>query len=241
MEKGVDLMTQPLEGSIVRIGKEDGSIVGLGFLIDNKTILTCAHVISEALGVVDSPRMPESCIHLDFPLLNPGKTPKILRAHIISWSPESEDDIAGLELDNQLPEGAQSIILTNGYGDDLWGHGFRAFGFPASFDNGVWASGVLRAETANGWMHIEDTKGPGHRVEPGFSGSPIWDDELKAVIGMVVAAETEYGNKVAFIIPAKILIKHCHDKINSKQIPLGKSLTGDKIYNFRPCHLKIAI
>ena len=228
-------MALQLERSIVRIRKEDRSIVGSGFLTNNNTILTCAHVISAALNIQDYPKMPESSIYLDFPLLDSGGNCKIFSAHVVSWSPESEEDIASLEVDDQLPQGAQSIILTNANEVDLWGHNFRAFGFPATLDNGVWASGVLRAKTANGWIHIEDIKDQGHRVEPGFSGSPVWDDELKSVVGMVVAAETEPGKKVAFIMPAKFLIKYCPERDNSKQIPLSKLINvPDLPQNFLP-------
>lgn len=221
MEKGVIAMVLPLERSIVRIRKEDGSIVGSGFLTRNKSILTCAHVVSAALGIEDSLKQPESCFYLDFSFLNAKKNPETLRAHVVSWSPESEDDIACLELYDHLPEGAQGIILKDISEIDLWGHNFRAFGFPTSFDDGVWASGVLRGKTANKWIHIEDIKDPGHRIEKGFSGSPVWDEKLEAVVGMVVASEREPGNKVAFIIPANILTKYIYND-NNNQMPLAK-------------------
>lgn len=68
--------------------------------------------------------------------------------------------------------------------EDFWGNIFRVLGFPEGRPHGVWASGELRAELANGWMQLEDVKQPGYRLEPGFSGAPIWDEKLEGVVGM---------------------------------------------------------
>ncbi|MDM8535454.1 hypothetical protein QUF70_01735 [Desulfobacterales bacterium HSG17] len=44
-------MTDLLKKSIVRIKKKNGNIVGVGFLVGDYQILTCAHVIKDALGI----------------------------------------------------------------------------------------------------------------------------------------------------------------------------------------------
>jgi hypothetical protein len=67
--------------------------------------------------------------------------------------------------------------------DDLWGHSFRALGFPAGYEQGVWASGVLRGRQADGWLQIEDTTETGYLIAPGFSGGPVWDDVLGGIVG----------------------------------------------------------
>jgi hypothetical protein len=55
-------------------------------------------------------------------------------------------------------------------------------------------------------LQIEDTKDPGFRVQPGFSGSPVWDSTLNAVAGMVVATESQPTIKAAYIISAYSLL-----------------------------------
>src|SRR5205085_2176204 len=92
--------------------------------------------------------------------------------------------------------------------EDLWDHTFRAFGFPNYHDQGVWASGKLRAREATGWVQIEDIKAVGKRVQQGFSGGAVWDEQLDGVVGMVVAAN-EDASRVAYIIPTNMLIKAC--------------------------------
>ena len=57
-------------------------------------------------------------------------------------------------------------------------------------------------------MQIEDVKETGYRVEPGFSGAPVWDEQLDGVVGMAVAAERgRIEVKAVFIIPADVLVK----------------------------------
>ena len=175
-------MSQALYNSLVRILDASGVPAGAGFLAAGNRILTCAHVVGEAEEVA-----------FDFPLLAPGKTCTgrvTLR--------DAERDIACLDAAD-LPAGAAPVRLVQA--ETLWGHPFRAFGFPAGHDSGVWASGVLRDRDAQGWLHIEDTKTTGYAVQPGFSGGPVWDEELHAVVGMVAAAERTPGVKAAFCIP----------------------------------------
>gem|GEM_PF-1197786 len=192
----------PLARAQVRIYAADGErIVGSGFLAGEREVLTCAHVVTCALDLPDdTPEPPPGQVSLDFPLLAPGQR---LAARVARWRPQ--DDIAVLELESAPPAGAEPAPLAEG--GDLWGHPFRAFGFPAGHPEGVWASGVVRGPTTPGWLQIEDTKETGYRVQPGFSGAPVWDDNLGGVVGMVAAAEGDPSVRAAFIIPAALLSK----------------------------------
>ena len=105
-----------------------------------------------------------------------------------------------LRLTSEPPQDVTPVAVLSA--KDLWGHFFRAFGFPVGYPHGVWASGVLRGPIANNWVQIEDTKGEGMGVQPGFSGGPVWDANLDSVVGMVVAADRRLESKVAFAIPA---------------------------------------
>jgi hypothetical protein len=59
-------------------------------------------------------------------------------------------------------------------------------------------------------------------IEPGFSGAPVWDEELASFVGIVVSSElSKYSDntvgkpaeelrkdlKVAYMIPAKVLVE----------------------------------
>ena len=114
------------------------------------------------------------------------------------------EDIAGLKIEGECPPGVEPVRLVTA--DDVWQHPVRVFGFPSGHNDGVWATGVLRGELGNGWIQMEAVNVPGYRVEPGFSGAPVWDETLSGVVGMAVAAERQReGVKAAFMIPTKVL------------------------------------
>lgn len=95
-------------------------------------MLTCTHVVARALNLQHNQKIPnKSNICLDFPLVKPGS---FVDAIVIFWSPEDEDDIAVLEL-MESPEGIKSVKLLEA--DNIWGHYFRAFGYPDKLDDGV--------------------------------------------------------------------------------------------------------
>lgn len=172
-----------------------------------------------ALGIPRTTQeQPDGVINLDFPLL---AAKQLFAAKVIFWQPvnpnEVFEDIAGLELETALPDTAQPAQLVTS--EDLWGHPFRVLGFPAGQPNGVSASGVLRSRIANGWVQLEDVKQAGYRLEPGFSGAPVWDEELQGVAGMAVAAEMNRVDvKAAFIIPTSILVNAWSD-LGEQAIP----------------------
>jgi len=62
--------------------------------------------------------------------------------------------VAVLELGGDPPSGAEPVGLVAT--DDLWGHSFRAFGFPLGHPEGIWGDGVIRGLNARGWLQIED-------------------------------------------------------------------------------------
>ncbi|NES43076.1 trypsin-like peptidase domain-containing protein [Moorena sp. SIO2C4] len=197
------------KSSIIRIFYQD-QVVGIGFLVSEHYALTCAHVVAEAL-LIDSRTQssPEGEINVDFPLLNGTK----FSARVVCWHPESPledseeaiEDIAVLKLDHLPASAHQTRLLLS---ENLANNRFKVFGCPRKVPFGVWATGVLSEQNAKQWFQLEDTKVTGYGIEPGFSGSPVWDEKLQGVVGMVVAADTKRQTaKVAFMIPTQILVK----------------------------------
>jgi hypothetical protein len=205
-------MVVPLESSIVRIYSKSGEVIGAGFLVSSQYALTCAHVVSDALEIErETAEMPDAEVNLDFPILAPRR---LFKARVVFWRPvnpnDFEEDIAGLKLEGSPPDTARPARLVTS--EDPWGHPFRVLGFPAGQPNGVLASGVLRGRVANGWVQLEDVKQQGYALERGFSGSPVWNEQLQGVAGMAVAAEMIRPEvKAAFIIPTTQLVKAWSD------------------------------
>ncbi len=48
-------MQESLDASLVHIRTPEGRVGGAGFLVGEQQILTCAHVVSQALGLVNAP------------------------------------------------------------------------------------------------------------------------------------------------------------------------------------------
>ena len=213
-------MTMSLNSAVVRIRATDGRVVGAGFLVGQRQALTCAHVIDDALGRPrNTPEMPQAEVHLDFPLVAPDQH---LTARVVCWQPahpNGSGDVVGLELTDAPPTGASPVRLVKA--EEQWGHSFRAFGFPAGYDNGVWASGRMLGREATGWLQIEDVKQTGYFIAPGFSGGPVWDETLDGVVGMTVAADTTQGVRTAFIIPTDRLVAAWPALEHSLQEPLA--------------------
>lgn len=194
------------QSSLVRI-KQNGSIIGLGLLMDDEIVLTCAHVVARALGIADeTPEMPAAPLTLDFPYLKTS-----CGAHVIHWMPPLIDEYAGeigdvavLRLDSKKPQDALPTPLTPAR--PLPGHQFKAIGYPKGYENhGASADGVIRDLLPSGRLQIESLSVNGVPVQEGFSGTPVWDKDLKGVVGIVAGALK--GNKVGFIIPTEELCR----------------------------------
>jgi hypothetical protein len=190
----------------VRISTEDDIPVGAGLLVSESQVLTCAHVVAGALRISDEiGEKPQGAVHLDFPFLGSAAG----TAHVEHWMPprgpstNPSGDIAILRLTAAPPDGAQPARPT--VERELFGHEFRAYGYPRGHDAGVWAYGVLRDQLGNGWVQVEDTKGTGRSIEPGFSGGPVEDQQTGRIVGMVVASTSDKTEKVGFVIPADVL------------------------------------
>jgi hypothetical protein len=199
---------QTFKSSIARIFAFNDQVIGAGFLVSDRHVLTCAHVVAAALGLPsDTPAMPTEEVKFDMPLLAGSQR---VTARIIFWQPVNPgqvgEDIAVLEVEiGSLPSGAQAVRLM--VADEPWEHKFRIFGFPAERDDGIWASGVLREHQGAGWVQMEDLKAQGYAIERGFSGAPVWDETLEAVVGMAVAAERDRMEaKAAFMIPISVVM-----------------------------------
>jgi Trypsin-like peptidase domain len=195
------------ETSIARIFS--GRMVkGSGFLVSDNHLMTCAHVIAAALNLPrNTSEIPTGVVEFDLPLIAPNQR---VKARVVFWQPVKPgsigEDIAVLEVlsSETLPIGVKAVQLV--IAEEAWGHTFRAYGFPHGNDDGVWVEGFIREKQASQWIQIEGRTAQGYAIESGFSGTPIWDENLKGVIGMTVAAEREREEaRVAYLIPSTVL------------------------------------
>ncbi|WP_031071015.1 trypsin-like peptidase domain-containing protein [Streptomyces sp. NRRL S-118] len=178
---------------------------GAGFLVGPRTVLTCAHVVSAVAGEPEGrPLEAGFTVDLDFPLTGPAVRRRTAR--LVTHVPVGEDhsgDIALLTLDEDPPPGAGPVRLLDV--ESVRGHPFRAFGFPAGDDAGVWSLGTIVDDRGRGWLQFESTSAC--EIRQGFSGTPLWDDRHQGVVGMVVATDGRFLQRAAYAITAAVLFE----------------------------------
>jgi len=89
----------------------------------------------------------------------------------------------------------------------MWKHPFRTFGYPADRDYGQFALGQLLAPVGAGWFQLEGTNITGAALAEGFSGAPVWDEEARGIVGMVVSVDPpgREHEKIGYMIPHFII------------------------------------
>lgn len=192
----------PLQKCLARIYYGDKAHLnmpcGAGVVVDDRKLLTCAHVVKAALGLREALEQPEQLISVDFPLATMNKR---VSAKVIFW--DFEADIAGLEFTEEIPNEVTPVFLhkTN----DLMENSIKSFGFPSGYPKGTWAKGELRGPIDSGWVEIVDSQLTGHFVQQGFSGGPVWDETLQCCIGIVVATDSVAASRTSYLMPAVVI------------------------------------
>src|SRR5215475_5437829 len=186
-----------LERSIGQVrSRTDGGIVGTAFACSPRgLLLTCAHVVADALGIArNSPDTPRDCVLLTFP----GEMRS--SARVVAWSPLGRLDVAVLRAD-ELAANIHPVPLYDI--SSVSGHRFRSYGFPAGYDQGRWAYGTLKDRLPFGDLRQVQSG----EVRAGDSGGPVQELQMGRIVGMISSADTEY--RTAFAIPSSVIETLC--------------------------------
>ncbi|WP_431883615.1 trypsin-like peptidase domain-containing protein [Micromonospora gifhornensis] len=192
--------------ALVRLLEGDGTACGLGLLVTGRQVVTCAHVVNLALGLPhEATDQPGTPVQLDFPFIAPGQR---YTAEVVAWQPSYPDgsgDIAGLRLHVDPPEGVKPCPPANV--DNLQGHGYQVFGFTPAHPTGVWVKGEIRGPDVSGYVQLGGDPTGGPRLAPGFSGAPVWDEELQAVVGIAGRATIGRTPSGGYCLPTRLLVR----------------------------------
>ncbi|MFC9908974.1 trypsin-like peptidase domain-containing protein [Streptomyces sp. NPDC127197] len=177
----------------VSIGGPDGACSGAGLFLATDTVLTCAHVVNDALGrhpfEVRTPGPGELYVVIRTPHGASERCP----ARVAHWIPprarnggpvdhhadEWLGDLAVLRVDappGTTPAPPHRIALRAGQEVRAW----HASGHDATFAD-------LKVKTDDGPIAYLDGEATGMAVGPGYSGGPLWSLHEKAVVGLVAA------------------------------------------------------
>jgi V8-like Glu-specific endopeptidase len=176
-----------------RNANTNAPVVGTGFLVAPGYVLTCAHVVLSALGIEEeefknytSP--PSDRITLNFHVL---ASTQPIQAEVVAWLPYSLEagDIAALKLLSPEPEGAKPLPLNTADEATTAQGPLSIYGFGESRSGGQ--SGAYRPKTTVAARRIQLCKvgdPNGETIQGGFSGAPVWNEDLNQVIGMIATA-----------------------------------------------------
>lgn len=173
-----------------RIYRSDSEIVcGAGFLVNRRYVMTCAHVVNDALGLdIYSSIIPTNKVEIDFPK---AKGHGKISAEVVIWKcpskyHSSNSDLALLRLNKEtkinpvILDLPLNIPCLKSISENL----FKVWGFPNEYDQGLATEGKIVTEDQ---LRI-DANMP--RIIGGFSGAPVWDICSNKVIGMVMETDT---------------------------------------------------
>lgn len=186
---------------------------GTGFLIDEKTIITCAH------NIENKNRQPAELENIK--LLKGGELLKIKKVSQYYPSPYPDlviIEIAPLDLNIEvrLNEDLES-------GDNLIGHGFSSdYSFGGeNFQVSFWGYGYDKAFTL---LNLKSDQ-----IKEGFSGAPLLNTRTNSICGIVKRTKGwDYGgraipiDKLLEILNQKLVLSN--DKISNNYTPLSSKL-----------------
>ncbi|MFI7411240.1 trypsin-like peptidase domain-containing protein [Streptomyces sp. NPDC049627] len=168
----------------------DGKTAGAAVVLGVDTVLTCAHVVNDALG---RPMFESRPPGLDELFVELNRKTERYPARVAHWvGPRARDggavrdgdgewlgDLAVLRIETppgRVPAPDRRTAMVPGQKVRAW-HGS---GYSATFAD-------LRVAALDGPIGYLDGKGTGMAVGPGYSGGPLWSEEDGAVVGLVAA------------------------------------------------------
>jgi hypothetical protein len=203
-------VSQSIEDSWrVRILGADNTPVGSGVLVSGERVLTCAHVVRDALELDDGTSPADGRVVLDHPGSRAGG---VSYASVLpqGWAPPDEEcaDVAVLGLDGPPPEDCRPARLRPC--GPVRGRTVRVFGQGTAGPPGLWVAARLLGAggLSPDWIQMDGVDASGARVRGGYSGSGVVADGGD-VIGIIVAVLGGAGSRTAWMIPVEAAVRYC--------------------------------
>jgi len=197
-----------------------GTSVGMGFLVGERLILTCAHVVESAIGrKKPQEQMPGDPVSIEFPFLHQEGKATVSQWRHCKVSPSLEregaaatTDLALLTLVGDPPPDAYPITLVkNRSGEGL---SCKCYGTPDPKVSEDWVYGQVGEVHPGGYRDFRPPGGDNSVlgntffVSEGFSGSPVYfQDDPHLAWGMVTMIKKRGGSRIAYLVPAHTLIE----------------------------------
>lgn len=205
------------EGFIVKVRSVgSGAPVGVGFVVGDRHIVTCAHVVNAALGRdkrhLERPD-DDVRVQVEFVLLGDADGAPLRVCRVEAWDPPAGSggtgrDVAGLVVvgGDTLPVGAGPARLVDARIGLTADSHVSVFGYPSAPDRkgtGAWASCSVRGAVGGGLIQLDARAEGALRAQPGYSGTPVvatdrWGD---AAVAMLAIASKGGAAQDAYAVP----------------------------------------
>ena len=211
------------EGFTVRIlCSGSAAPAGVGFVVGDRQIVTCAHVVNTALGrqqrAQDKPSQ-DVRVTIEFPMLGRAEDAPAVTCRVEAWAAPPQSglsggDVAGLVVvGNDLPDyaGPAQVIDHAGRRNvavDVFGYP----GDPPRRERGAWSRQQLRGSVGGGVIQLDAASESAIRAQPGYSGSPVVLADTggalprDVVVGMLAVASRDNNIRDAYAIPVSRLV-----------------------------------
>ncbi|GAA3103924.1 trypsin-like peptidase domain-containing protein [Streptomyces rectiviolaceus] len=192
-----------------------GSEVGAGFLVSDRHVLTCAHVVRASIrpnaraseGASDGAPVTVSFPHRD----DLGTVTATVGAHG-GWDGHGDDlgDLAVLELEHAVPlRPAEFADPEDAYTEPR--PRLLVYGFPKGYREGTLAEyrATAAQRIADEWVQLEAWSAHGQPLAPGFSGAAVTLADSNRVVGMVsAAARASTGVRNGRMLPTSVMARY---------------------------------
>ena len=225
--------------ALVRIFGPSGRVMGTGCYALNGLVVTCAHVVRDALKLDPyqlTGAVPRGRIKLDFPFLPNKPRKNQSQATLVTLEAEvapsgwgwlqgvSHDrDIAILRLLDDAPFDHGRLFAK----EDRLQENIVVFahGFPSGYPDGWKVDGILQAygNQPNG-LRVLDYNACPYLFHPGFSGAPVFFDHGAEAVGLFLGTQEfdknieRQPNAIAYVIPGSYVMAQLDAVVRSDSV-----------------------
>ncbi|MEU2222154.1 serine protease [Streptomyces sp. NPDC018347] len=192
----------------VRVDDGEGTPRGAGVLLDDRHVLTCAHVVRYAGG---APGDAGSPVRISSVACRPEwvRTARVVPGTWVHDRDTQRGDVALLVLDEPVGCGTRTTL----WKAPVSGGTVRMYGFPqdAPFGMGVEARLAGSGHRQGEWILLNRVDQGGPWIEPGYSGAGAvaGDGEFEGrVIGIVVADYVNESARAAWMLPTETILTY---------------------------------
>jgi hypothetical protein len=181
-----------MDRSIVKIWN-DGKFLGVGLLVSSEYVLTCYHVVSYGTS---------KDFDIYFPLIGEPDNEFKFNAEIFKVDERPKIDSAILKL-KKCAHNLDVLPARFSTNEKLSDRAFQAFGYPKNINGGTTAEGIIGHRQEYGWIEIKGVNDYGYFIEPGFSGTGVYNKANDVFYGIINTSAEDTNIRLGCFVPIR--------------------------------------